>query len=408
MLEIAKMGQKCDLIILLSFLEPVAYAVNFLQDESLSKISEDLLKIAEDRSQNPSEKDIKIIDKTLIHQFYMIFVKLASHEIALQNLFGLAMILFKSAFIQKKMLGLSIIKEMVPTTKNENKYEWRPIEKLLELVEVYNLIENILGENANSEIIKKTEFLFVLLAENKLFESKYLKLLWKCSIEKHEDIIRASNSILISVLPKLQYKLISEIFENIQTLPKINEQQLKFIGEYTKTILKLIYEREGKIVFPKSAGDKKPQSEVTKFKLYDLDIFWNIIIDNSIAQNEEKIKDISMEILCKILNEYIELCDIYIQKALEGLQNAKILIRCIQFLKEIDFANPGTGKIKKLYYDIKTLDEKFHFLDLVIAHCAEFHIFIRKQIASQNLQDTEKILQNVFFYFIIWKRILEG
>eukprot|EP01022_Parablepharisma_sp_SALTPOND_P023266 TRINITY_DN4870_c0_g1_i1.p1 TRINITY_DN4870_c0_g1~~TRINITY_DN4870_c0_g1_i1.p1 ORF type:complete len:1060 (+),score=117.99 TRINITY_DN4870_c0_g1_i1:769-3948(+) len=400
-IELARLGEKCSLSLMLDFLEPVTGTLHFLKEETSLKISEELLILFEIRLATLSEIDLKEIEYASIDQMYNVLKDLNnaadSKEAALTKIAKISIQLMNTSYIQKKLLGLSTIKDMLPKKTEQTGYELRSPEKLFKEP---GLVETILGENANAEIIRKADTIFGYMLESGKFDTKHLEMLWKCCQEKHEGIIRASLDLLLNSLPKMQYKLLHELFEKIGQMALISETSMVFLRDYTEKVLQIITEREGRLLSPllenmtEPETSKKKGPEIDKYKMYDLELFWKVFQDTT--KSPGKIKDLAITGLAQILKKFPALADMYIQKAVESIKCEDTLVRSIQLLKEIDFTNIKGVKGKDFTYDLKGMNERCCIIKNVIKSCENYHMNVKKELDSKGFRMADAMNMVIF------------
>ncbi len=392
-------NKSSPLSLVLYFLEPTAGALRFLSHDAFSvQLAADLLKQILARLESLQDRDVKEIEKPTLDRMLNTLVLLqagldaaSAKEFALATVFGVAMQLLDSTYIKKKLLGISTIRDMLPQTPQERKifvekewlvsYEWKDPQKLLEAFENNGLIELLLGENANAELLRKVEPVFLFVLNSGKFLPRYVELLWKCSSEKHEDIMRASLGLFTEMSAKMSYPLLQGLFERIEKSTQYSEVMINFMESYTINVISLIIDREGHLPLPVAAvpGGKEPparkQSSAVNYHLYNLDIFWGPIQDSS--PTEGKIKDLCMCALIRILNKNTEMADEYVQKAVECIKARKTVIRSIQLLKDIDFAAGHSVAKKRPNYDLKGMNATANVVGNTIKDCEEYHAKVK-------------------------------
>jgi len=376
--------------LLMDLLEPLAGALRTMKDDFAKQYSNDVLKEITDRFATLSDREIKEMTKSILDKLCYLLesVRLdkdpnspGGRESVLTVIFSIAIQLIKSSYIQKKLLGLSIIKDMIPKYKERGavsqlgNLEWRDPKMLIKVMEDFKLVDIILGENAHAEILRKVEDIFIFLIINEKFEAKYIEMLWKCSNEKHEEIMRISLSLLSNLVCKMSYPLIQELFKHIESTPCDSEILLKFLENYTVNVIQACNERDKKGI---------PNAKKSGFKLYNLDIFWNLLLDSS--QVPGKLKDQAMEALILILNKNSNMANDYVIKAAECIKNEQIVIRGVQLLRDIDFAEYYIMKDnrKEQFYKLGDMNLKYSITTNTLKDCENYHQRVIKEIMSSS------------------------
>ena len=384
--------QQYPVTVLIDLIEPLAGALRVLRDDFSKQYSSDVLKEITDRFSALNDKEVKEMTKPALDKlFYMLeSLKLAKdptaagREAVLVIIFSIAVQLIKSSYIQKKLLGLSIIKEMIPKRDRMisgaplGNMEWKEPRMLTKAMEEHKLLDIILGENAHAEILRKVEDIFVFLLTNDKLDAKHIDLLWKCSNEKHEDIMRTCLSLLSNIVCKMGYPLIQELFKHIEATSCESEILIKFLETYTLNVLQVCKERDVKSY----SGLGKKKAESTGYKLYNLDIFWNLLLDSS--QVPGKLKDQAMEALIGILNKHSIMANDYVMKATECIKNEQIVIRGIQLLKDIDFAEYYIVRESRRepFYKLVDMNSTYSIIKNTLKDCENYHQRVHKEVAG--------------------------
>ncbi len=383
---------------LIDLLEPVAGALRVMKDETAKQLSGDILKEVTGRLGTLTDRDMKEMSKTLLERLFSTLDSLrqakdglspsVGRESALAAIFGIAVQLIKSAYIQKKLLGLGLIKEMLPKFSKERalaeksglSMDWRDPQQLIKAMEEHKLVDIILGENAHAELLRKVEEVFAFLLENGRFEPRYLELLWKCCKEKHEDIMRTCLGLLASLVPRMGYPLIQELFKLVESTAFDSEIMVSFLEKYTLNVLMLIVDREGKFALM----GKKAKSESGNYKMYNLDLFWNLQLDGALVPG--KIKDQAMGALIGILNKYTFMANTYVMKAAECIRDGQTVIRSVQLLCDIEFADmcvQGRDGRREPYYQLDEMEKTYAIMRNTLRDCEVYHGKVKADLASR-------------------------
>lgn len=392
---VTKTGNQCPISVITDLLDPLTGILNVQKDEGAKTSIGEICKKLIIRFSDLNDKDIKEISKPSIQKLFSILESImpskgflgfgkdsmgSIKEDMLKTLFSIAVQLINTPYIQKRLLGIAMIKEMIPrqTRYIPSNTEWKDSAQLIKTMEEKKLLEIVLGENAHSEIIRKTEDIFTLYLTNKKLEKRHIELLWKCANEKHEDVMRACLDLLVNLIKKMGTPLIQELFKLIETADYKNEILIKFLETYTSTVLKL----------QTDYITRKP--DPSKTKLYDLDIFWKLILDPNV---QGKLKDQAMSALVKLLEDHTFLLNEYVYKAADLIKNRKVTIRGIQLLKRTDFAGyfiTTQGK-RRNAYNIEEIIDKYSFFSSILQDCEDYHLEVKKKVetlADKSIMDT--------------------
>ena len=394
---------------LIDLLDPVSGALRVLKDEFSKQLASEVLKEVSSRLSTLADKDIKEMSKTVLERLFSTLESLrqakdgpssAGRESALSVIFGIAVQLIRSSYIQKKLLGLTVIKDMLPKLVRDRSLiektglslEWKDPKQLIKTLEDHKLVDIILGENAHAELLRKVEDLFAFLLANEKFEVRYLELMWKCCSEKHEDIMRTCHELLCGLVGRMSYPLLQELFKLVEATPCSSEILVSFLEKYTLNVLGLVKERDFKV----GLGTKKGKSEAAAFRLYNLDLFWNLLLDQSTASG--KIKDQAMGALIGILNKYTSMANTYVMKAAECIKAEQTVVRSVQLLFDIEFADlcvqTRDGR-RESYYNLETMDQAYLILHNTLNDCEAYHSKVQKDLAGRSEQP--KDLMNTDF-----------
>ena len=382
------------LSILIDFLDPIVSCLMYWKDSETRGMANNLLKEITPRFEKLSDQDIKDMQIYTICKLCNIYEYLFqiidpsnNRDHVLGFIFNIGIQLLKSVYIQKKLLGIAVIKDMLPKNPKDRErilkaglhsFEWQDPNLLIKLIEERKLIDLILGENANAEILKKVEDLFQFLMIFGKPDKKFIDSIWSCCNEKHEDITRSAFNLLISLVKKMPIQLMHDLFQNIEKMTPNSEIKIKFLEDYTTIAVKM-------------------QCQAKKIKIFNLDLFWNLLEDNQ--QIEGKVKDLAFSSLLRIMCSNGEYVEEYVLKSAENIKNGINVIRSIQYLKEINFA--GYKVDNKPYYNLAELNKSFNLIQNTIEDCIKYHEIIKKnKIISADPMKT------VIFY-INFIRILE-
>ena len=384
---------------LIDLLDPVSGALRIIRDEFSKQLANETLKEVSDRLSTLTDKDLKEMGKPMLERLFSTLDSLRQakdgtstaigREAALAVIFGIAVQLIKSSYIQKKLLGLAVIKDMLPKSPKDRavaektgmSMEWKDSRQLIKAMEDLKLIDIILGENAHSEILRKIEEVFAFLLANERFETRYLELLWKCCNEKHEDIMRTSLGLLGNLVLRMSYPLLQDLFKLVESTACNSEILVNFLEKYTLNVLMLIKERDGKFT---NSGKRLKSSD---YRLYNLDLFWNLLLDSSLVPG--KIKDQAMEALIGILNKYTNMAEAYVTKAAECIKAEQTVIRSVQLLHDIGFAGlyfPSRDGRRENSYNLKAMNTTYLILHNTLKDCEAYHSKVQKDLAGRSEQ----------------------
>jgi hypothetical protein len=184
--------------------------------------------------------------------------------------------------IQKRYLGLSILKEEIesampqvlrflskPTKQIVTTNYRSPAAQLaaipkkshlgIEFIERWilenNIFEAIFVRSVHQELIAKSEFLIIFLALRKSLGEEHVNAIWQSSIGGHEAVVRVIHQLILNIIPVLDLSLRLYLFNLISIIPftEYSEQHLNLIKSYTVQAIKLIQKEEA-LNSPSSGG----------------------------------------------------------------------------------------------------------------------------------------------------------
>jgi len=250
---------------------------NVLTEEFSSTFTTSVKNIVLKRLESMTEKDLKDIDKDEIgsliaslKEFLLLSCsRLEAAEFVEHTSLLMALRFLKSENLEKRLKGLSEIRTMVERVIERSRFErWRqktnkslshwnsmPENKdkpypsdAIKLAELKQwLISNkvlqiILGPNAHVEIVKRSGPILKLLCRygENLFDESIIELIWRCQLDKHEEMVRTIYNLIQEVLPILSLPIIDSFFLKMKSMPpaQIDEKYVVFVREFTKQALK--------------------------------------------------------------------------------------------------------------------------------------------------------------------------
>jgi len=139
------------------------------------------------------------------------------------------------------------------------------------------------------------------------------------------------NNLIVNMAGYSSYPILERIFTELKSVPSefINENYLTMLTKYTKNVLENIKKNS------KTTEDKKALGkELTDSKLYDINIFWNIVVlPSTEVKLDFKVKDYAVKCLVNILESSMSISEQLIVKAFDSIKtNALSIIGCIKFI----------------------------------------------------------------------------
>ena len=194
---------------------------------------------------------------------------------------NMALKYLQSSQLQKRYLGLSIIREHIENAVPailDPKYVLNPrgglprnsttenkrhsilgatyIEDFILKNGVYDLI---FGKNFHQDLALKSDFLLVFLARRNSLTGEHLRMIWQVACEGHETVVRALYRLLLHITPVLKPKLRIQFFNIIRSTPdeSYTEHYLIFLRDFTLRAIQAFKDEKITIVEPR---DKEKDS----------------------------------------------------------------------------------------------------------------------------------------------------
>ena len=127
----------------------------------------------------------------------------------------LSLKLLQSPYLEKRLHGIADIKRIIEQVDNLDansaylsppKSSWLSPEYLVGWVVKNGIPAIILNENAHAELVKRASYILAFLAKHGAMTTSLLELLWKCQLDKHEDIVRAIYDVIKDVVEYLSFE----------------------------------------------------------------------------------------------------------------------------------------------------------------------------------------------------------
>ena len=248
------------------------------------------------------------------------------------------------------------------------------VQFVLNWIKENNILDIILGLE-HEEALKQALVVVLFIAENEqgLDEATLLSV-WNVA-KRHESHARVVYKHLAELLEFLPSPQIDWIYARINELQPedYNPQVLAFIGDFTREAIKI----------------RKKRGE--ELKLYGLDIFWQTLMKASKAKSTDSaIVTETVDHLQKLLKDYPDQRDIFLQRCIENLKNGEMVSISLKLIRNILDAFRGD----ELNATIVSLNESFHLLDSLLTEfsrrAAQYAVPDRANLkSSQNENDTK-------------------
>lgn len=98
------------------------------------------------------------------------------------------------------------------------------------------IIEFIFLENPHDELIKRSQEILILLANDEnIFSSEIVEYLWFCCKDKHEDIIRSTYDLIQEIALYMPLERLAQMWSKIQNIKEneFDEKAVTFLKNFT-------------------------------------------------------------------------------------------------------------------------------------------------------------------------------
>lgn len=271
----------------------------------VSALSDEMLKLEDRKSMGELQK---CLDVLFDH------ARLPDGALALDRLrLALALKCLRTPNLEKRLHGLSEIKEMIAQVLRKQEYlqsveqverdraerEQRPHrgpapalllqmaqaspDLLVEWIEREKVVELIFGEALHDQLVRRCVEILGFLATQGKMNSRLLSLMWRASMDKHECVTQAIYGALIDLTPHLPLPLLDELYDYICSIS---------YAEYTTHTLTLL---RGFAI----AGISSPHNPQQEHRWYGLHELWDLMSDSSPVSNE--LRQVAASILADLL-----------------------------------------------------------------------------------------------------------
>lgn len=157
----------------------------------------------------------------------------------------MALKFLKSNFLEKRVKGLSEIKDFTEKLKFETSSQIKlktsiNKEELIKWI-VYNRILDftVLGDSVHPELIKRASDVAFFLCKNQAFQPDYVDKIWLNNYDKHETTQLALYEFFKAISPVLSFQGIEKLYNHILAIPynKYNENIVSMIRTFTEAAL---------------------------------------------------------------------------------------------------------------------------------------------------------------------------
>lgn len=184
--------------------------------------------------------------------------KLPGTALSLNKLhFNIALKCLKAPNLEKRLFGLSDIKDMISLSlrkqeylksleRNEHERKLRQrtacpnellsasaasTELLVEWLQRERIVELIFGEGLHDQLVRRCVEVLCFLAARNAMDVRLLELVWRASLGKHESVQQTVYSVLVDLSGHLPLHLLDELYSRIQAVQ---------LADYTMHTLSLL------------------------------------------------------------------------------------------------------------------------------------------------------------------------
>lgn len=207
-----ELSTQLPLIVISDILFPFCNLKSIGKDEILKELVAVGKRVYFDRFEKLSVNELKFLNLDDIAPSLKImkkFLKLQnSEEFAGDTIKKYEMILcnklIQCPFFEKKISGIEQIKDFICLVENNQIKEYKPLwltaSYLGKWIKESKVLENIFNENAQTEIIKRANFIIIFLLKQGIEDTKIVDILWNCQKKNEEEIKKVVLDMLIQTV----------------------------------------------------------------------------------------------------------------------------------------------------------------------------------------------------------------
>lgn len=191
----------------------------------------------------------------------------------------LSLKLLSTSKVQKRYLGLSIIKDFIEfvnpkvsqyvlkrydllgnsKTNNArtgiqqgNRVQYRvalSINQFDKWLQSSNLMETLFGDSFHQDLVSRADVVFVYMAHRRLLAERHLDLLWQATKGAHEAVVRALNLLILVMIPSLDLPRRMHLFNLLSSVGRkdYSEQFIDLVTVFTIQAVRAAKEEEQRI-----------------------------------------------------------------------------------------------------------------------------------------------------------------
>ncbi|CAD8072236.1 unnamed protein product [Paramecium sonneborni] len=313
--------------------------------------------------------------------------------------FQLSLKFLKSSFLEKRVKGISEIKDFTEKLK----FEQQTNQKFRSSVNKDDLIGwitqnrildyTLLGDSVHPELIKRSSDIAVFLCRNQAFPIDYIDKIWTNNYDKHETTQLALYEFFKIVSPYLSFLGIEKLYNHISAIPysKYNENVVSMIKTFTESALSQ--------KFHEQQLQLKSENRYMTFNQ-----LWELLLDRDDQLTNNLIQEQCFSAARQIISQIPQtkqFISYYFSKCFELIGSHQSVYQAISFVHyflDKQFKDDFNGK-REL---IQSTDDKYNIIELFVKDIEVYMDKVRSYFKNEIPQDivingVQKFSQNVFF-----------
>lgn len=308
--------------------------------------------------------------------------------------------LLSSSKLQKRFLGLTIVKDMIDVIvpkinpflqkrhqllnsksgaqpgagRGGNAYHHSSLmynkisispAKFDKWLEQSNIVDMLFGENIHQETISKADSILVYMSSRKMLHEQHLATVWQASKGKHEAIVRVNYNLLLVITPALDTQLKGYLFNLMSSTPaqEYNEHILRLIQAFTIETLRSTREdkREDFLLSDNAnnTGDERVLSissgvnrkgqvvNAPEKQWMGFGLLWQYVLTSAEEHSniDPNLSALAVELLVELLaEEFAEERDMVMQRCIDNIQVGVSVPISLTLLRSILSLYPASNK----------------------------------------------------------------
>ncbi|CAD8154340.1 unnamed protein product [Paramecium pentaurelia] len=383
------------------------YLSSYFQLPDQAQMARKTFEWLQNRVNNMTVQDIKDTDidqiKELTSEYQYYFQKgfteeqliKLTDEIQLQ----LALKFLKSSFLEKRVKGISEIKDFTERSKYDEQTNLKfrcSISKddLIRWITQNKILDyTLLGDSVHPELIKRSSDIAVFLCRNQTFQIDYIDKIWINNHDKHETTQLALYEFFKSVSPYLNFQGIEKLYNHISAIPysKYNENIVSMIKTFTESALSQKFHEQQLQLIPEK-----------RFMTFNQ--LWELLQDRDDQLTNSVIQEqcfSAARLIISQIPQTKQFISQYFGKCFELIGSHQSVYQAISFVHyflDKQFKDNMIGK-REL---IQSTDDKYNIIELFVKDIEVYMEKVRQYFKNEIPQDiiingVQKFSQNVFF-----------